>query len=88
MMTEKVEEPSSEGLGTNVHPSVKDTGNGCKNSTFLEEDVLEPSIADTISEGMDTDKASVDDMKPVTAAATGKVTLSVTDTSTEIVGQE
>ncbi|GAA0150102.1 hypothetical protein LIER_09115 [Lithospermum erythrorhizon] len=88
MMSEKVEEPSFEGLGANVDPSVKETVDKCEDSTFLEEDVLEPSVADTISEGMDIDIPSVDDIEPVIAAATKKVTPSVADTATQTVAQE
>ncbi|GAA0152241.1 hypothetical protein LIER_10769 [Lithospermum erythrorhizon] len=65
-----------------------DTVDGWKDSTFLEEDLLEPSLVDTIAKGMDTDIPSVDDIELVTVAATEKVTPSVIDTAIETVGQE
>ncbi|GAA0148721.1 hypothetical protein LIER_08087 [Lithospermum erythrorhizon] len=88
MMTENVEGPSTEGLCKNVDSSVKDIVDGWKDSTFLEEDVLEPSIANTITECMDNDIPSIDGIEPVIASAIGKVTPSVTDTATETVDQE
>ncbi|GAA0147627.1 hypothetical protein LIER_07282 [Lithospermum erythrorhizon] len=63
MMTETVEGPSFEGLGVNVNPSVKDTVDGWKDSTLLEGDVLEPSVANTMAKGMDADIPSVTDIE-------------------------
>ncbi|GAA0153327.1 hypothetical protein LIER_11594 [Lithospermum erythrorhizon] len=70
MVTENVEGPSTEGLGANVGPSVKDAMDGWKDSTSLEGDVLEPSVANPIAEGMDTDIPSVDDFEPATVETT------------------
>ncbi|GAA0163161.1 hypothetical protein LIER_19099 [Lithospermum erythrorhizon] len=67
VLTENVEGPSTGDVGANVDPSVKDTLDGLKDSTPLEGDVLKPTVADTIAEGMDTDIPSVSDTEAETA---------------------
>ncbi|GAA0155499.1 hypothetical protein LIER_13213 [Lithospermum erythrorhizon] len=68
MMTEKVEGSTTEGLGINVDPGVKDTLDGLKDPTPLEGDVLDPSVV-TLVEGMDAKILCVADTEPVTAKA-------------------
>ncbi|GAA0148409.1 hypothetical protein LIER_36717 [Lithospermum erythrorhizon] len=50
--------------------------------------VEDPSVEDTVSEGMEIDIPSVPDIEPVTAEATENMTPSVTDTGDDTVGQD
>ncbi|GAA0154090.1 hypothetical protein LIER_37801 [Lithospermum erythrorhizon] len=66
VVTKNVERPSTEGLGASIDPSVNDTLDGLKDSTPLEGDVLELSVADTIDEGMDAEIPCVVDTEAET----------------------